>query len=85
MFWGLFEPPCSWWFNRWPGGRDWRHCCAAHDRDYDRFELAYDRAAFRLMADQELRDCVNAVLPGMGAIMYVGVRLFGALAMRARR
>jgi len=31
------------------------------------------------MKDEELRDCVNKEMPGMGDIMFLGVSLPGAL------
>ena len=76
----FFEEPCTLWLNRW-GKRDWSHCCEQHDSGYGGFELAYDRAAYRLMCDQELRDCVDQVMPGMGGVMFLGVRLFGWIFM----
>ena len=84
MFWGFFKPPCTLWFNRFPGGLDWSHCCENHDWGYGHYELDYDRYGYRLMQDEELRDCVNEVMPGMGTIMFIGVRLFGWLVMRSR-
>lgn len=72
----FFREPCSLWFNRlWKW--DWSDCCREHDREYAHLDFEYDRKFFRLMADEELRDCVNRILPGMGYVMFFGVRLFG--------
>ena len=76
----FFQEPCTLWFNRW-GKRDWGHCCEQHDSGYGGFELAYDRAAYRLMCDEALRDCVDKEMPGMGSLMFRGVRLFGWIFM----
>lgn len=72
----LFKEPCSFWPNLW-GKYDWSHCCNKHDADYNGFDYHYDSVAYRLMKDIELKECVNAVLPGMGDTMFIGVRLFG--------
>jgi len=76
MFWGLFEQPCSFFFNRF-GPWSWAHCCEDHDQGYHEYELAYDRAGARLMLDEALRECVNKVLPPLGWLMFYAVRLFG--------
>jgi len=68
----------------WPDGIGryrWDHCCKAHDDGYQHYTLDYDRYGYRLMQDEELRDCVNRVLPGMGTLMFYGVRIFGELCM----
>ena len=77
MLWGLFDPYCTLWFNRL-GPFTWNHCCKSHDRGYSHYTLDYDRYGYRLMQDTELRRCVNKVLPGMGWVMFWGVRIFGA-------
>lgn len=57
---------CTWW---WEGA--WSHCCRAHD-------LAYAGDGPRLAADWALAKCVASTgYPGMAAIMFVGVALFG--------
>ena len=75
-FLSFFRPPCTLWINRW-GKKDWSHCCDQHETGYGECDLAYDRAAYRLMCDEELRDCVNEVMPGMGNLMFTGVRIAG--------
>jgi len=77
----ILQEPCTWWFNHLWGWRDWSHCCEAHDKGYGNCELDYDRYAYRLMHDEELRDCVNKILPGMGTFMFWGVRIFGRFFM----
>lgn len=72
----LFLEPCTWWFNCW-GSRNWEHCCKAHDRGWGNCDLQYDKAAWKLMCDEELRDCVNKEMPGMGTIMFLGVTFPG--------
>lgn len=79
----LFAEPCTMWFNRW-GRHDWSHCCKDHDDGYGKFKLPYDRYAYRFMKDEELRDCVNKVAPGMGSLMFAFVRAFGWFFMRGR-
>ena len=57
---------------------DWSHCCEHHDEDYSLLpDDSYDLEFFKLMADEELRVCVNKVLPVLGDLMYRGVRRFG--------
>lgn len=75
-FRSFFKEPCTLWFNQW-GAKNWSHCCEDHDTGYEQFDLAYDRHAYRLMQDEALRECVNQELPGMGDLMFKGVRLFG--------
>lgn len=54
----------------WPEGI-WGHCCAAHDG-------AYAAGAGFWHANLDLMVCVaRAGWPGIGAIMFVGVGLFG--------
>ena len=70
---------CTLWFDRllwW----DWHACCVQHDWDYAHL-VPKD------VADAALGACVNAVLPGMGSIMWAGVAVFGGLwyAMAVRR
>ena len=68
---------CTGWFGRL-GPLSWEHCCLNHDAHDDEINmLPYDREFFRLLADEELRACVNKVLPMMGDIMFLGVRTFG--------
>jgi len=72
----IFKEPCTLWFNRLLG-RDWSHCCINHDDEYGSAELSYDKEFFRLMYDEELKDCVNKEFKGMGNVMFIGVRMFG--------
>lgn len=66
----LFPDRFLWW--------DWSHCCEEHDNDYfDVSLLPYDKEFFRQLVDEELKNCVNKILPGLGDIMYKGVRVFG--------
>lgn len=71
------------WFSR-IGPLDWNHCCEKHDDRDDFLDTlgSYDREFFQELYDQELRDCVNKVLPFMGSIMYLGLKLFGKLYQR---
>lgn len=80
----IFQEPCTFWFNQL-FGRKWSHCCKEHDKGYDQFELSYDRYAYRLMCDEELMSCVNKELQGMGNIMFLGVRVFGRIALYFNR
>lgn len=71
---------CTWWIDRllwW----DWSACCRAHD-------WAYGVGLPQALADTYLGMCVDAVLPGMGFLMWLGVSLLGwvwyALAARRR-
>jgi hypothetical protein len=66
----LFPDRFLWW--------DWSSCCKEHDEDYfDVSSLPYDKEFFRQLVDEELKICVNKILPGLGDIMYLGVRVFG--------
>lgn len=59
----------------WPDrlfGWDWHACCEIHDRSY---EIGIPQS----IADSALRECVNAVLPVMGDIMWLGVTIFGCI------
>jgi len=70
---------CTGWFSRL-GCLSWNHCCRQHDDHAGAVDLLeYDREFFRLMADAELRSCVNKVLPVMGDVMFLGVRVFGPI------
>lgn len=61
---------CTLW---WEGS--WAQCCKAHD-------LAYGRGVDRGLADAALEQCVAATgNPGMALIMFVGVTIFGGVAM----
>lgn len=62
---------CSLWFDHffiW----NWHQCCVQHDLDYGAH-------IGKALADEKLAACVNAILPGMGTIMFIGVTLFGWL------
>lgn len=72
----FLKPPCTFWFNG-IGKYNWVHCCKKHDEDYARMEFDYDKAAYRLMVDKRLKDCVNKEMSGMGWIMFLGVRIGG--------
>lgn len=60
---------CTLWLDH-IGPFDWRQCCAQHDHDYA-------VGVVKAIADAHLERCVDAVLPGMGIVMFVGVVLFG--------
>ena len=56
---------CTLWLDRllwW----DWSQCCFVHDGDYA-------AGVVKPVADGLLEICVNAVLPGMGSIMALGL------------
>lgn len=65
---------CTLWFEGW-----WSQCCEAHDVGYAAGEVS------RSVLDQTLAMCVANTAPsgwavlgaGVGALMYVGVRLGG--------
>ena len=56
----------------WPNA-SWSTCCVSHDYKY---WCGGDRDA-RRDADEELLSCVNNVVPYIGSVMYIGVRLGG--------
>lgn len=62
------------WCTFWPDsmfGISWAHCCAVHD-------IAYTLDFDKLQADLALKKCVaNEGAAAMGAVMFVGVFLFG--------
>ena len=64
-----FNDACNLWIER-VGPFDWKQCCDQHDLDY-----AHQVA--KAVADARLEHCVDAILPGMGTIMWLGVALFG--------
>lgn len=70
---------CTLWFDH-IGPWNWNACCVQHDADY---------AALvpKAIADAHLEHCVDAILPGMGLVMWLGVTAFGWLwyAMAKRR
>ena len=66
-----FNDACTDWIER-IGPFDFKNCCVQHDLDY-----AHQVA--KAVADARLEHCVDAILPGMGLIMWLGVTLFGAL------
>lgn len=66
-----FNDACNLWIERL-GPFDWKQCCVQHDFDYGHQVL-------KTIADVKLEQCVNAVLPGMGLIMWIGVTIFGGL------
>lgn len=52
----------------------WLHCCTAHDFDYWQGGTSEQRLA----SDKQLAQCVDEVdIPGLGILMYLGVRLGG--------
>ncbi len=60
--------------SRWPDG-NWGSCCMEHDIKYWCGGDAGERSA----ADQEIRACVNAIKPGMGSVMFLGIRTGGGV------
>ncbi|MEM9734230.1 MAG: hypothetical protein AAF903_12220 [Pseudomonadota bacterium] len=67
---------CTLWWDRL-FGKDWSHCCAAHDEAY---AIGIDRG----LADAVLEACVAAASgsPLLGLIMFAGVSAFGWLFYR---
>jgi len=66
-----FNGDCTLWLDRllwW----DWSACCRVHDLDYSGL-VPKD------VADARLGNCVNAVLRGMGDVMWAGVTVAGGL------
>ncbi len=62
---------CTFWIDRllwW----DWHACCVRHDLDYASLVP-------KALADERLKLCVDAILPGMGDVMWFGVAVFGGL------
>ena len=72
-----FNDACNLWIER-IGPFDFKNCCVQHDLDYL-------HQIGKALADARLEHCVNAILPGMGTIMFIGVTLFGALWYAAAR
>lgn len=62
---------CTLWFDSL-GPWNWGACCRAHD-------WAYAVGVPKALADATLERCVDAVLPGMGVVMWLGVTLFGGI------
>lgn len=60
---------CNLWFDQL-GPLNWHQCCVQHDIDYG-MQIG------KVLADAKLGACVNAVLPGMGSIMWLAVTIFG--------
>lgn len=60
---------CTLWFDRL-GPWNWHQCCVQHDLDYAHH-------IGKALADARLEQCVEAILPGMGWIMWLGVTIFG--------
>ena len=65
---------CSFWPNKL-GGISWKQCCIEHDYACADAK-AKESEKLRKIADTQLRNCVNRILPLMGEIMYVGVRSY---------
>lgn len=60
----------------WPDsvlGIDWQDSCIKHDISY----WLGGGEDERLIADKKLRDEINAIIPGIGNIVYLGVRIGG--------
>jgi hypothetical protein len=57
---------CSLWFDS-IGPWNWHQCCVLHD------QLYASGIVTKMAADAALEHCVNAILPGMGAVMFLGV------------
>lgn len=68
---GYVSDGCTFWLNRL-GPYDWRNCCVQHDWDYSHLVPKWT-------ADAHLAHCVNAILPSMGTLMWLGVATFGCL------
>jgi hypothetical protein len=66
-----FNGACTLWFSS-IGPWSWEKCCETHDLDYGH-QIA------KAIADAKLEHCVDAILPGMGFVMWVGVTVFGGL------
>lgn len=62
---------CTLWFSS-IGPWNWNACCQVHDHDYA-------IGTVKAIADARLEHCVDAILPGMGVVMWVGVAVFGGL------
>ncbi len=56
----------------WPNG-NWTHCCIEHDFAY----WCGGDISQRKMIDKKLGECINDVIPGLGTIVYLGVRVGG--------
>lgn len=69
---------CTGWFDGWPtwlggNGREWSHCCKAHDEFY----ASYDGWSGYLGAHWDLAVCVGQVNWGMAVVMLGGLLTFG--------
>lgn len=62
---------CTLWFDSL-GPWNWHACCVQHDFDYV-------HQIGEALANVRLERCVDAVLPGMGVVMWLGVTLFGGI------
>ena len=60
---------CTLWFDSL-GPWNWHNCCVKHDFDYA-------HQVGKALADAKLEHCVDAILPGMGVVMWLGVTVFG--------
>lgn len=60
---------CTGWFDGWPGGPSWRHCCDVHDWAMHSQTDLLDWAR----SGAELAWCVSQVDVFMGLIMGIGV------------
>lgn len=60
---------CTGWFDGWPGGPSWRHCCDIHDWQ---MHAQTDVLAW-LRAGLDLAHCVSQVDAFMGVLMGIGV------------
>ncbi len=78
---------CTSWWDGWPAwlggtGREWAHCCKAHDAFY----AAYDGWWGYLGAHWRLAACVaSAGSAAMGAIMFAGLATLGSLVIVWRK
>ncbi|MDP9249384.1 MAG: hypothetical protein M3M85_02675 [bacterium] len=58
--------------SRWPDG-EWGSCCMEHDIKY----WCGGETSDRLAADLEIQSCINKIKPGMGTLMFWGIRAGG--------
>ena len=68
---------CTLWIDRL-GPWNWHACCVQHDFDYG-------HQVAKAVADARLEHCVNAILPDMGTLMWLGVTIFGGIWYAAAR
>jgi len=64
----------DWRCTAFPNGI-WKGCCVEHDHNCS--DAWYYRSKeMRFQADIKLRNCANRILPLVGEVMYIGVRMF---------